>query len=69
MQIDCIASDFATYREWLETWPQNATGYVCYSVPIRTAFDESVEPFSLTWFWDLLIDIYFLVDIVLVRGV
>ena len=39
--------------------------YVSVTVPYRACFEVDVELFSKTWFWDTMIDVYFVSDIVL----
>jgi hypothetical protein len=37
--------------------------YVCISVPYQTGFDLDTDVGSLIWWWELWIDLYFLIDI------
>lgn len=39
--------------------------YVSITVPYRACFEIEVTLFSLTWFWDTMIDLYFLTDMLL----
>jgi hypothetical protein len=39
--------------------------YVSIVVPYRTCFGVEIQLFSLIWFWDTIMDVYFLADIVL----
>lgn len=39
--------------------------YVSVTVPYRACFEVEVELFSFTWFWDTMIDIYFICDMIL----
>jgi hypothetical protein len=38
---------------------------VCYFVPIRTCFQLEVKLFSAEFWWDVIVDIYFVLDLVL----
>lgn len=37
--------------------------YVAMVTPLRIGFDIEVELFGATWFWEVLVDIYFIADI------
>ena len=37
---------------------------VCYFVPIRTCFSVEVELWSGAFWWDAVVDVYFIVDVV-----
>ena len=38
---------------------------VCYFVPIRTCFQLEVKLFSAEFWWDVIVDIYFVLDLIL----
>lgn len=39
--------------------------YVCISVPYQAGFDLEIATWTFVWFIELLIDVYFVVDIML----
>jgi hypothetical protein len=39
--------------------------YVAWTVPLRAGFNINIEMFSATWFFDTLVDVFFLSDVVL----
>ena len=55
-----------------EKWPRELFNfvqavlliYVAIIVPYRIGFDIDLEPFSSAWWWELVIDLYFLTDLV-----
>jgi hypothetical protein len=52
------------FTVWWDMANVAALGYVSWTVPLRAGFEISVRPFSATWFWDVAIDAFFIVDIV-----
>ena len=38
---------------------------VCYFVPIRTCFQVEVELWSTEFWWDVVVDVYFILDLII----